>query len=573
MAPELACQVVPDVPTFAVDDGFTYSTPDTLDIKVGSMVRIKLSGRRVGGFVTAVFERPQDRKLLAVDGISGNTPVFDDDLLEVCRWASTHYVAPLSTVLKRTTPPNVPRSIVTDTTERGRGSGVIIDVVSTAPHTEAVLEALAASGTRPIVVPSASEAHALALALARSVDMPIVVATSSMPARDVTKAWAAACHEPNTVLIGTREVALWPVASNRGWIVVEDGRRVMKSPSTPTLNVREILARRCQGTGGDLTMISAVPTLESIHMGAVVRHPPGRAWSPVEVVDRTEEPPGSSLLTARVRHGIASAAGAGQHVFILVTARGYAPAFRCLDCAELRNCSVCGTSASASETCRRCGEPLGKCRNCGGHRFGPLGAGIGRIVEDVTRFVDPSLVGTSDDGRVVVVGSERDLVGRTGVALGVVVDFDGMAGAPHYRATEDTLRLLARLGQAVGRGKGHRMMIQTSRKDQELLKAVVSGHSEHFLTAELARRRAAGFPPYGSLIAVEVDVDHDADAVLRRAIGESAAVRGPARMRDRLRWLIQGDDLTTARLALRTAVEALRHGGARVRVDADPIDL
>lgn len=570
---EMACQVVPDIPTFAVDDGFTYSIPDGMPVAVGSMVRIKVSGRRRAGFVTAVFPRPADRKLLAVDAVSGNTPVFDENLLDVCRWASTHYVAPLSTVLRRTTPPNVPRSVAIEESDPGTGSGRMLVVVSAAPHTEAVMEALSTSGPRPIVVPTAHEAIELADALSAVSNTPVVVATSSMPGKDVTRAWAIACHDPDAVLVGTREIALWPVASARGWIVVEDGRRVMKSPSTPTLNVREIAHRRCQTTSGDLTIVSPVPTLESLHIGATVDHPPGRAWGSVEVVDRTEEPPGSSLLTTRVRHAITTAVTAGSPVFVLVTARGYAPAFRCLACSELRICGSCGTHATASDTCRRCGESLQACSSCGEHRFGPLGAGIGLLVEDVSRFVDPRLVGTAEDSRIVVVGSERDLVGRSGVGLGVVVDFDGMSGAPHYRATEDTLRLLVRLGQAVERGSGHRLIIQTSRPDQELLKALVSGHSEHFLAEELERRKAADFPPFGSLIAIEVDIDHDADDAIRAAVGGSAAVRGPARMRDRMRWLIQGDDLALARISLRSAVGELRQQGARVRVDADPIDL
>jgi primosomal protein N' (replication factor Y) len=571
----MACQVVPDIPTFAVDDGFTYNIPDGLPVTVGSMVRIKVSGRRRAGFVTAVFPRPEGRKLLDVDGISGNTPVFDEDLLDVCRWASTHYVAPLSTVFRRTTPPNVPRSVaVADAASGGgRGTGRLVCVVSASPHVEAVLGALAESGPRPIIVPTAHEATEMAAKLRESVDMPVVLATSSMTGADLTKAWAIACHNPGSVLVGTREVALWPVASKRGWIVVEDGRRVMKSPSTPTLNVREIARRRCRDTNGDLTIISPVPTLETMHMGATITHPPGRAWSAVEVVDRTEEPPGSSLFTARVRHAITTAVAGGSVVFVLVTARGYAPAFRCLDCSELRMCQSCGTHATSSDSCRRCGEPLKACTSCGGHRFGPLGAGIGLVVDDVARFVDPGLIASADERRQVRVGSERDLVGLSDVGLGVVVDFDGMAGAPHYRATEDALRLLARLGQAVDRGPGHRLIIQTSRTDQELLKALVSGHSEHFLAAEMERRKSADFPPFGSLIAMEVDVDHDADELIRSAVGSSATVRGPARMRDRMRWLIQGDDLTVARISLRAAVGGLRQQGARVRVDADPIDL
>ncbi len=47
-------QVVPAVPTFSVDDGFSYAIPDDMALSVGSIVRVPLGGRRVRGYVTGV---------------------------------------------------------------------------------------------------------------------------------------------------------------------------------------------------------------------------------------------------------------------------------------------------------------------------------------------------------------------------------------------------------------------------------------------------------------------------------------------------------------------------------------
>lgn len=203
----------------------------------------------------------------------------------------------------------------------------------------------------------------------------------------------------------------------------------------------------------------------------------------------------------------------------------------------------------------------------------PLGAGVGRVVEDVRRFIDPELVGTAEEGRLVTVGSERDLVNRFDVTLGVVVDADGMLGAPHYRAAEDTLRLIARLAQSTDRANSGRVVLQTSDPDHPVIHTLVSGHPQKFLANELDVRKKAGFPPEGQLIAIEVRDSDDADADLRSAVAAPATIRGPAKMRDRQRWLIQGEDLSDTRLALRPVLGRLRNAGAKVRVDADPIDL
>nr|MDJ0925024.1 hypothetical protein [Acidimicrobiia bacterium] len=98
-------QIVPELPTFAVDDGFAYAIPDDMkDVKVGSLVRVPLGSRRVRGFVVSI--RPGDAsELKPIISISGDMPVFDDNLLQVLRWAALHYVAPLAVLLGRSAPP------------------------------------------------------------------------------------------------------------------------------------------------------------------------------------------------------------------------------------------------------------------------------------------------------------------------------------------------------------------------------------------------------------------------------------------------------------------------------------
>jgi len=63
-------------------------------------------------------------------------------------------------------------------------------------------------------------------------------------------------------------------------------------------------------------------------------------------------------------------------------------------------------------------------------------------------------------------------------------------------------------------------------------------------------------------------VEHQLETVAGRA-----EVHGPAERQGRVRWLLQGRDLQGPRLMLRRLVQDWRDAGARVRVDADPIDL
>jgi primosomal protein N' (replication factor Y) len=572
-----ACQVVPDIPSFAVDDGFTYLIPEGMEVNVGARVRIRVSGRRMKGFVTATFPAPPDRKLLPLDGVTGTTVSFNEDSLPVLRWAATHYVSPMSTILKRTIPGNVPRLVHRDVDPRAAAGRTITVIIS---ESRAYLAHLTALVTGPIerqesamvIVPSVAEAEALASGLRDVYGDAVALATSASENKDSTRSWGRAANRPPTILVGTRETMLWPVARLGTAIVVEDGRRVMKSPSTPTLGVREVLIARSLEERFELTFIGPVPTLETIALEPVIEAPIGRQWPLIEVVDRSHEPPSRTVILQRTSAAISAAVRRSEQVFVLVPSRGYAPAFRCIGCGELRRCSTCDTAASRRSECRRCGAELGACAHCGKARFEPLGAGIGSVRDAIARSVGTD-VGVAGEGKLVTVGSERDLIGHGEVALSVAVDIDGMTHAPTYRAAEDAFRLLVRVAQLVDRGKGHRMLIQTAVADQPVVAALRSGRSGPFLKELLTQRRVSRFPPYGELIALEVDRTVPVGDAITVAIGDTGRVLGPAPMRDRDRWLIQGPDLTQARVALRQVAGTLRDKGARVRIDVDPIDL
>ena len=104
----MIARVVPDVPSFAVDDGFRYAIPPDIDVEVGAMVRVPLGGRKVRGFVVGI-ESGEERDLKPIRARSGKRAIFDARLLQTLRWVAHHYVSPLSTVLKRAAPPNIPR--------------------------------------------------------------------------------------------------------------------------------------------------------------------------------------------------------------------------------------------------------------------------------------------------------------------------------------------------------------------------------------------------------------------------------------------------------------------------------
>jgi primosomal protein N' (replication factor Y) len=558
--------------------------PDGISVVVGSRVRIKVSGRRLKGFVTAVFTADPERRLHPIEGLAGDIPSFNDRSLATLRWAAMHYITPLSVLLKRTLPPNIPKRIVTsdvDSTPPIPPAPIPparpVYRVGSPPYGPAIADAIenVALSNRNVVIiaPSVLEVAEIADHLTEVYGERVVQATSSMPGAVVTNSWSRMATGLATVLVGTREIMLWPFGDVGFVGIVEDGRRVMRSQGTPTLSVREIELKRSTSEGFPITFFGPVPTLEALSEGASTTAHQHREWPMVEVVDRGDDPPGSALLTEKVKRSIRGAVSSEELVFVLVGSRGYAPAFRCVTCGEVRRCTNCSSAASRDHECRRCGLQLGQCSACGGNRFTPLGAGVGKVIDDIARIVGADVVGRAEDARLVTVGTERDLIGVRDMGLAVAVDIDGLTMAPHYRAAEDALRLLARLAQTVRKGGGNRCIVQTAEPHQPVVNALVAGSSAAFLVAEMEVRTRFGFPPVGSLIAIETDGRHDAGALLEGHVSPYATVLGPAPVGERMRWLIQGKNLDPARLALRPVLSTLRNKGAKVRVDVDPIDL
>jgi primosomal protein N' (replication factor Y) len=590
-SPAGIAQVVPAVPSFSVDDGFSYAVPPDMEVVVGSIVRIPLGGRRVRGFVTGLRSGdPAGLKPLL--RVSSRVPVFDEDLLTTLRTIAIHYVAPQSVILAKAAPPNLPVQVPTGPLSElsGGPSGVLPALAAhlaaggydrphfllgRAPWTDVLAgvmrPSLQSGRSAMVVMPTVMEMREVAASLGTAMPGRIVSATSADEARDVTAAWSRAAAQPGIAVIGTREIAFWPVRDVSIAVVVGEGRKGMKEKSSPTIHAREVLRRRAAIERFGLLLAGSVPTTEVVASGIpLIRTGGTRAWPLVEVVDRSAEPPGSGFVTSRTLAAIRAVVGRGGRVFVFTHRRGYSPAFRCARCRLVRTCPRCDARTDRGPACPRCGTELTGCTRCGAASFEPLGAGAERITEVLDPMVPAGPVGSD---RAVWVGTERDLPAVRGVDLAVVVDSDGLIHAPNYRAGEDALRLLARVVETVGPGSGRRAMVQTGRPDDPVISALRHGDPTKYLDGVVAERAATRLPPIGEVLVVELDRPGTADVELRELAQGRAEVFGPAPRGEHRRWMVQGSDLRPIRVGLRRLVQGWRDAGTRVRIDVDPIDL
>lgn len=609
-----AARIVPSVPTFAVDNGFWYSIPPSQEpiVGLGSMVRVPLGGRRVRGYIVELG-RQEPGRLRPIAAVAMEAKIFDPPLLRSLTWAAHRYVAPVSVMLDRCAPPNLAKkaNLAKGTilakkpifagempeawadTRSGQESGKHPLAAWAAgaatkkrqPPVAYVARwwdmdwlpvlagpALSAGGSVLVIAATGDEVELLADAIRPWAAANLVVVTPDATDAETTAAWAAA-QSGQRLIVGTPKVGSWLVHDLAVVAVVEEGRRAMKDRQTPTVAVRDLMRTRAAVGGHHLCFVGPTPSLETLAGGASVVKSGRRAWAPVEVVDRRSEPPIPGVLGQVALTAIKAVATRGGRIFVFAHRRGYAPAARCEQCRTLRRCPQCGARPETSPVCPRCGAGLGPCVNCGHDRFVPLGAGVGRVTEELRRSLDDKVAQAPADVQVQV-GSEADLAGQPRLDLAVGVDPDGLILGTHFRASEEALRLLARLAGKV-EGRGARCLLQTSMPDHPVFVALRKGDPLTFLESEREIRAQFGFPPSGELLIVEArgTLPEGSDVWVKDAAA-GATVLGPVtRSSGGIRWLIQGPDLTKVRNQLRPLVQRWRDAGVAVRVDVDPIEL
>ncbi len=580
--------MIPAVPTFSVDEGFWYSA--TEDTGLGSMVRVPLGGRRVRGYVVELSDRPPRSNLRSLGPKVMNPPVFDRGLLDALIWAAYRYVAPVAVLLDRATPPNLANRLPTPPPQpkpiaaehalteysaavaSGRRRPPVAFIARSGDAgwvAGAAGPALEAGCSVLIVAATGAEVEGLATIARRHFADQAVVVTPETSAAETTTAWIRS-QASGHLLIGTPRVAAWPIAGLAVAVAVEEGRRAMKERQTPTISVRDFLRTRSSLSASGLVFVGPTPSLETIASGPTVIRSRPRAWPPVEIVDRNREPDMPGLLGVTAQAAIRAVTGRAGRVFVFAHRRGYAPAARCQRCRTLRRCPNCGARPETAPNCPRCDAVLGPCASCGHTTFIPLGAGVGRVLEELGRRYGP-IAAAAPAAAQIQVGSEADLAELGFVDLTVAVDADGLVFGTNYRSAEEALRILARLAGRVA-GRSSRALVQTSMPDHPVMRALMAGDPLPFAHDEIETRRRLQFPPASQLLVVELrgPIPLEADRHLQ-ALGST--VMGPAIRQGKHRWLLQGTDLGPTRKGLRPLVQRWRDGGTTVRIDSDPLDL
>ena len=580
----------------ALDREFDYEVPAAWHrdgraarLAVGTMVRVTLHNRRVGGWVTALDPAGEPPDLLPLAKLVGVGPPAE--VLDLAGWAARRWAGRRATFYGTASPPRVVESVpppgVSPVPRAGPAGAdpagtwedaferpVSVVCIPPAGDRGPLLAAALRRGDVLLVVPQVAEAARLAGWVRRR-----GIAAALLP-----DDWARAAA--GGVVVGTRAAVFGPMPQLGAVVVLDEHDEALVAEDSPTWSAREVAVERARRAGVPCVLVSPIPTLEAQELASgdvlsVPRHTEREGWPSLEVADqRDPEVARRGLLTETL---VARLRSCGRAVCVL-NRKGRARLLACAGCGELVVCDSCGAAvredasaerddASTGLACPRCGERRPRvCSECGATRLRVLRPGVARLREELEVLLGEQVAEVSGPARSpagsrdveprVVIGTEAALHRVPEADLVAFLDFDQELSATRYRANEQAMTLLARAARLAGpRSGGGRILVQTRQPDHPVLQAAGTADPGLLSTHDRALRQQLGFPPFGVLAEIAKSAAPAFIESLGRPLGLDISDVGEKR------WIIRAAD----RDHLLHTLDAVDRPPGRLRLAIDPL--
>jgi primosomal protein N' (replication factor Y) len=610
------------LPEGSIDKTFDYVVPAAMaaDVRVGTLVRVELHGRRVAAWVVADdVDVTPDLELRPIAKVTGWGP--RSDVVDLTSWAAWRWAGRRASFLTTASPdtavrglPRAPGPRPPAVTPAPAELGALVDAALARPR--AVLRLPPCADTFPVVAAAAARGNALVLApsIAEARRLGVRLRRSGVRVAIMPDDWAAA--RAGAVVVGSRAAAWAPVLDLAAVVVLDEHDEVYQEERAPTWHARDVVVERAARAGAPCVLVSPAPTLEALDLvrpgdgddgadradradqagGAGLLRPSRSAerdgWPVVDVVDRRDEDPARAGLYSE---RLVRALDADGRIVCVLNRKGRSRLLVCGTCGATARCEHCDAAVVLDDeglVCPRCGTRRPEvCQACGGTRLKNLRVGVGRAREELEALArEPVIevtgtmpVGGLPDARIYV-GTEAVLHQVPDAAVVAFLDLDQELAAPRYRAAEQAFALLVRAARLLGRraaGPGlsgtasagrstggraalGRLLLQTRWPDHDVIQAALHADPDRLSSVEAERRALLRFPPVTAMAEISGAGAEDVVAGLAGAQADGVVeIGGPTDGH----WLVRAADHG----ALCDALAAVPRPSARVRVAVDPL--
>lgn len=450
---ERVARVLIDTTVAHLDRLFDYAAGD-LDIKVGSLVRVKMAGRRVNGWVLEIAEDTDFQgKLAPIERVVSEVPLLDAGMIELARDLATRNAVSLARVLAAMVPDRhasaektflnsfsgeAQLSAPVDTKMSdswsyyagghallkriGEGESpravwqllpkIFPPVLEQHPVVDLVNATLESKRRALIIVPTATDVLQMSK-LFESLPWSVALAHSGQTKYQRYKSYLEIHAGSVDVVIGTRSAIYAPLPELGLIVIMDAGDDRLIDPQAPYLSALEIGVRRahleqCALVSAGMSVSIAEAQLIRTRWAAplipdpeVMRSTTAIVQVPDEFDREREGPAGYSRIPPSVQHFIRESLDSGP-VLVHVPTSGWVSVIACERCGQGARCTFCHGPLRASEvgalSCSWCARPQvnWRCDNCEGTRWRSTRVGSSRTAEEFGRAFPKVLIDVAD---------------------------------------------------------------------------------------------------------------------------------------------------------------------------------
>ena len=523
--PSLGRRIVRVVPNVSgVNKTFDYLVPESLkNVKVGSIVRVELQGRRVDAWVIDEVVRPGLIKFKDVISLLSEGP--SEEVVQLSQWAAQRFCGPVRAVLSSASPSLRIKQLGTRHSGAARKSGqrgVVAEaeelfdnqrggvLVWPAPRPlRPVLESGISRGRTLVVTPSVGFARTIAQALRRE-----GLSVALMP-----DDWQRAA-EGVDVVVGARSAVWASIPELKSIIVLDEHDERLQDERSPTWHSRDVAIERARALGIPCLLVSPLPTVSATHWAGsqAVRfvEPASGDWPSIEVVDPysdlgDEEKPQFGLLSSRL---IEVLRDKSKTVVCILNTKGRSRLLSCKACKAIIRCENCDAAVIQNEEgileCNRCGAHRpATCQSCSSNALALLRKGVAKMRDEIEKAALRQVVELSAETTVaanaaslVYIGTEAALHRVSSADVVVFLDFDNELFAPTYRAGEQAWTLLIHATRLLKGSSKALIVLQSQDASNTQYTDFVSPDPQLLIEREQKKRKVMQLPPYAAMARV-----------------------------------------------------------------------
>ncbi len=470
---------------------------------------------------------------------------------------SRHYASSVGAVLSALLPKAILESAEVTAPHPGQAAAGHFETLAlqgdlserTAYYKQLIREEFARKRSVLLVTPTVQAATELHRALRTGIEAHVRFVHGGLSPKKIRALWdeiAAAVHP--LVLIGTGTILSFPRGDIGAIIVDTENRTGFKSARRPFVDMRVVAERLAASLGVRHIIGSELLRLETlwrlkeglVHEATPFRY---RLLSAPEqhIIDMREYKPERTkdlpVLSDELAATIEKGRDTGDRLFFFVARRGFASQTICGDCGAVLLCAQCSAPvvlhgfAGAREEirdqntfflCHHCGrrtDAATRCPACGSWKLRPLGIGLERVQNELTRRFPERPVMALDHGKAtaaqgkkiladfettpgaILVGTEFALGNlRAPFESGAIISLDSLFSLPDFRINERVFSIILSMRNLAKKS----FLIQTRRPALPVLKNALAGNIEAFYRDEIAARKKFNYPPFTTLIKITV---------------------------------------------------------------------